>query len=198
MSIRNRRSRLSSGQWVNTAATGCQRACGFRLQSGSASTTPGPPGCSSPEIRASVFASEAKNPVAPPAQGGPVPKAAGPQETPAEGHPRHAGSSNAAKHHHHHSHRRCPECGSSKVRPDHRSGPFEIWVMPLLLRRPYKCGHCSHRYHDFSTGKKTLRRAWISFVVFGLLTVAAFGARLLVAFLTERKETPEPPPPPPQ
>lgn len=45
--------------------------------------------------------------------------------------------------------RRCPFCGSSEVRRSRRHDSFEKLVLPLLLRRPFRCLKCQERHYDF-------------------------------------------------
>lgn len=43
--------------------------------------------------------------------------------------------------------RDCPACRSSVVRRSRRRGLFERIVLPLLLRRPYRCLDCDRRHY---------------------------------------------------
>ena len=46
-----------------------------------------------------------------------------------------------------HSHR-CPGCNGYAVERVSRRGAYELFVLPLLGRRPYRCLNCGRRFHD--------------------------------------------------
>jgi len=42
----------------------------------------------------------------------------------------------------------CPYCGSFDVRRSHRRGLAEVLILPLLLRRPFRCEVCDRRHYN--------------------------------------------------
>jgi hypothetical protein len=64
--------------------------------------------------------------------------------------------------------RRCPYCKSDQVQRSHAKGFYEVLVLPLFLRRPFKCIRCLKRHYAFSSGRRTLLRALSSAGVFAL------------------------------
>jgi hypothetical protein len=54
--------------------------------------------------------------------------------------------------------RTCPRCHSTNVHRSHRRRFFERRILPLVLRRPYRCHNCNWRFVDFifwKTGELT-------------------------------------------
>jgi len=100
------------------------------------------------------------------------------------------------EHRRHHSshHRRCPYCGRARVRRSHRQGGFEIFLLPLCLRRPFHCKDCRRRYHDFSFGRTSKRRLRVSLAGLLVLLVMAWGTWFVIQKLTETRPRPQPPP----
>jgi len=45
--------------------------------------------------------------------------------------------------------RLCPSCGSQSVSRSHRANPFERFVLPLALLRPFRCLRCDHRLYGY-------------------------------------------------
>jgi hypothetical protein len=43
---------------------------------------------------------------------------------------------------------RCPRCHGVRIERVARQGLIERFVLPLILRRVYRCRECSERFHD--------------------------------------------------
>lgn len=85
--------------------------------------------------------------------------------------------------------RRCPMCNSSQVTKSHRRGFWEGFVLPLMLRRPFGCRECHHRFHGFSFGKRTRERMGLVLLLLLLTISAAWGVWRMIDIVT----TPTPP-----
>jgi hypothetical protein len=83
--------------------------------------------------------------------------------------------------------RRCPICNRSQVTNSHRIGFAESFVLPLMARRPFRCGECDCRFYGFSFDTGTRRR--MSFVLFTLLVMMsiAWGIWHVIDAVTTRR-----------
>jgi ribosomal protein L37AE/L43A len=43
---------------------------------------------------------------------------------------------------------RCPRCHGTHIERVARRGLYERLILPLVLRRAYRCRECSERFHD--------------------------------------------------
>ena len=48
----------------------------------------------------------------------------------------------------------CPNCFSLEVRRSRSKTFLELFVLPLVLLRPYRCEQCEHRYYNWVFSKK--------------------------------------------
>lgn len=48
----------------------------------------------------------------------------------------------------------CPECHSVEVRRSRPRSFLEIFLLPLVLLRPFRCEKCRHRYYGFVRSRK--------------------------------------------
>lgn len=96
-------------------------------------------------------------------------------------------------HHHHHHHRRCPYCGSEEVKRSRRRGFTEILLLPILLRRPFKCVRCLRRFYGFSMGARTLRRALLGLVLIVLTLGMLRGVWSAINYLSSKTPSVETP-----
>jgi transposase-like protein len=64
--------------------------------------------------------------------------------------------------------RRCPRCSSTEVRRARSRGAFELWVLPVILHRPYHCHRCLRHFYAFRFSKKTFLRASLTLAVAGI------------------------------
>jgi uncharacterized protein with PIN domain len=46
---------------------------------------------------------------------------------------------------------RCPRCQGGHIERVARRGLYERLILPLMLRRAYRCRECSERFHDRKT-----------------------------------------------
>jgi hypothetical protein len=45
--------------------------------------------------------------------------------------------------------RQCPSCGSRDVHRCRKRTLLEVWILPLILIRPFRCMGCYQRYYGF-------------------------------------------------
>ena len=68
-------------------------------------------------------------------------------------------------------------------------------MLPLFLRRPYKCFDCGARYYAVTSGHRTLQRARISLTALAIVAVSVFGIWMAISWLVTQKLLEESPPP---
>lgn len=53
--------------------------------------------------------------------------------------------------------RQCPHCASLAVVATRKKiDDFELFVLPLLLMKPYRCTRCGNRHYNLSWARKAL------------------------------------------
>lgn len=55
--------------------------------------------------------------------------------------------------------RTCPKCQSTNVHRSHSRGFYERRILPLALKRPYRCHNCNWRFRDFAFHKAGERKS---------------------------------------
>ncbi|MGH9863523.1 MAG: hypothetical protein ACRD35_08880 [Candidatus Acidiferrales bacterium] len=53
----------------------------------------------------------------------------------------------------------CPKCFSLDVHRSRAKSFLEMFVLPVVFLRPYRCGQCEHRYYGVVASKKYPLRA---------------------------------------
>jgi len=48
----------------------------------------------------------------------------------------------------------CPRCFSLRIRRAQPQSPFEVFLLPLVLLRPYRCEKCKRRYYGSAFAKR--------------------------------------------
>ena len=66
--------------------------------------------------------------------------------------------------------RKCPQCRSTRVCPSHHRDQYEIFILPMLFRRPFRCLACHFRFYGFDFSRMTVKQAMV-----GLSLIAVAG-----------------------
>ncbi len=70
------------------------------------------------------------------------------------------------RHRHYPRTKRCPHCGSRDIQRSRRRGLLERLFLPVVLRRPFKCERCLHRFYGYSIGPRTIRLALLDLALY--------------------------------
>jgi len=91
--------------------------------------------------------------------------------------------------------RRCPQCNSESVFTSHPQTYWEVFGLPFLIRRPFRCGECQHRFYGFSFDAGTRARMRTSLLVLLAVIGLSWGIWIAIDMLVTgvTKSTPSGP-----